>query len=273
LAVGVSRSSSPKRSHAEAFSAADQTYLHPASPKQQRSNIISAGASSPGALGASGGADEGGGATRGGQEEKKPAKMVRSSIACARCRRSKVKCVNNGVNSICKACESSSRECTYPTAAASTPKRADPPMGIKVEGEGDSKKRIRKLDDSGRRNSQRGGEDPLDSPILTRKVWDEVYDIFKLNFSTEMPFLHPPTFRIRMRQASHPRDPSVATNMEFQEGKVLLLAVLTLTARFHPELIAYHAPPTSARPNDPLAASDYYAAALTSNIFGSSVDT
>lgn len=28
----------------------------------------------------------------GGQEEKKPQKMVRSSIACARCRRSKVKC-------------------------------------------------------------------------------------------------------------------------------------------------------------------------------------
>ncbi|KAM3078409.1 hypothetical protein ACMFMG_006289 [Clarireedia jacksonii] len=196
--------------------------------------------------------------------------MVRSSIACARCRRSKVKCVNNGINSICKACESSSRECTYPTATVSTPKRADPPMGIKVEGEGDSKKRIRKLDDSGRRNSQRGGEDPLDSPILTRKVWDEVYDIFKLNFSTEMPFLHPPTFRIRMRQASYPRDPSVATNMEFLEGKVLLLAVLTLTARFHPELIAYHSPPTSTRPNDPLAASDYYAAALTSNIFGSS---
>ena len=29
---------------------------------------------------------------RSGQEEKKPQKMVRSSIACARCRRSKVKC-------------------------------------------------------------------------------------------------------------------------------------------------------------------------------------
>lgn len=28
----------------------------------------------------------------GGQDEKKPQKMVRSSIACARCRRSKVKC-------------------------------------------------------------------------------------------------------------------------------------------------------------------------------------
>ena len=39
------------------------------------------------------GPDEGNvGVMRGGFEEKKPQKMVRSSIACARCRRSKVKC-------------------------------------------------------------------------------------------------------------------------------------------------------------------------------------
>ncbi|KAB8297688.1 hypothetical protein EYC80_001496 [Monilinia laxa] len=271
-AVGVSRSSSPKRSHAEAFSATDPSYLHPASPKQHRPNITSAGAASPGALGASGlGVDDGNGGGRGGIEEKKPAKMVRSSIACARCRRSKVKCVNTGVNSICRACESSNRECTYPSAAASTPKRLDPPMGIKVEGESDSKKRVRKHEDSGRRNSQRAGEDPLEALILTRKVWDEIYDIFKLNFSTEMPFLHPPSFRNRMRQASHPRDPSTLADVPaFQDAKILLLGVLTLTARFHPELIAYHAPANSPRPNDPLAASDYYATALASTIFGAS---
>ncbi|ESZ93958.1 hypothetical protein SBOR_5661 [Sclerotinia borealis F-4128] len=271
-AVGVSRSSSPKRSHAEAFSATDPTYLHPASPKQHRPNITSAGVTSPGALGASGlGADDGNGGGRGGIEEKKPTKMVRSSIACARCRRSKVKCVNNGVNSICRACESSNRECTYPSAAASTPKRPDPPTGIKIEGESDNKKRVRKHEDSGRRNSQRAGEEPLEASILTRKVWDEIYDIFKLNFSTEMPFLHPPSFRNRMRQASHPRDPSTLVDIPaFQDAKILLLGVLTLTARFHPELIAYHAPANSPRPNDPLAASDYYATALTSTIFGAS---
>ncbi|KAA8570685.1 hypothetical protein EYC84_000083 [Monilinia fructicola] len=215
-AVGVSRSSSPKRSHAEAFSATDPSYLHPASPKQHRPNITSAGATSPGALGASGlGVDDGNGGGRGGIEEKKPAKMVRSSIACARCRRSKVKCVNSGVNSICRACESSNRECTYPSAAASTPKRLDPPMGI--------------------------------------KVWDEIYDIFKLNFSTEMPFLHPPSFRNRMRQASHPRDPST-------------LADVPAFSRCQDIIARSNSP----RPNDPLAASDYYATALTSTIFGAS---
>ncbi|KAK6596339.1 hypothetical protein H4I95_10255 [Botrytis cinerea] len=117
-AVGVSRSSSPKRSHAEAFSSAnDPTYLHPASPKQHRPNITSVGATSPGALGASGlGADDGSGAGRSGIEEKKPAKSV-----------------NNGVNSICRACESSNRECTYPSAAASTPKRTDPPWESRLK--------------------------------------------------------------------------------------------------------------------------------------------
>jgi len=43
---------------------------------------------------------------------------MRSSIACARCRRSKVKCVNNGVNTTCRDCEAKGRECTYPTPVA-----------------------------------------------------------------------------------------------------------------------------------------------------------
>ncbi|KAK0112723.1 hypothetical protein ONS95_014459 [Cadophora gregata] len=196
---------------------------------------------------------------RGGQEEKKPQKMVRSSIACARCRRSKVKCVNNGVHSTCKACASSNRDCTYPIAGSTpAPKRNEPPMGIKQEGDiGESKKRVRKLEDHGRRNSTRPGEDVLESPILTRKVWDELFEIFKLHFSTEMPFLHPPTFRNRMRQAAYPRDPSTSL-ADLEDGRVLLLGVLTLTARFHPGLVAYHSP----NHDDPLAASEYYAVPL-----------
>ncbi|KAE8451704.1 hypothetical protein EG329_003161 [Mollisiaceae sp. DMI_Dod_QoI] len=185
--------------------------------------------------------------------------MVRSSIACARCRRSKVKCVNNGIHSICKACAQSNRECTYPVAGSTpAPKRSEAPIGIKTEGEnGESKKRIRKIEDTGRRNSQKPGEDVLESPILTRKVWDDLYEIFKLHFSTEMPFLHPPTFRNRMRAAANPRDPSTSP-ADIEEGRVLLLGVLTLTARFHPGLVAHHSP----NGDDPLAASEYYASAL-----------
>jgi hypothetical protein len=88
-------------------------------------------------------------------------------------------------------------------------------------------------------------------------VWDELYEIFKLHFSTEMPFLHPPTFRNRMRQAAFPRDPSTTT-ADLEEGRVLLLGVLTLTARFHKGLVAHHSPSQE----DPLAASEYYANAL-----------
>ncbi|KAJ5050366.1 uncharacterized protein L3040_002249 [Drepanopeziza brunnea f. sp. 'multigermtubi'] len=185
--------------------------------------------------------------------------MVRSSIACTRCRRSKVKCVNNGIQSICKACAQSNRECTYPVAGSTpAPRRTELPSGIKQEeGMGEGKKRVRKAEDSGRRNSHRPLEDVLESPILTRKVWDELYELFKLHFSTEMPFLHPPTFRNRMRQAAYPRDPSTSA-ADIEESRVLLLGVLTLTARFHPGLVAHHSP----NKDDPLAASEYYAGPL-----------
>ncbi len=43
-------------------------------------------------------------------------------------------------------------------------------------------------------------------------------------------------------------------------GRVLLLGVLTLTARFHPDLVAYHS--NQAKPNNPIDASEYYATAL-----------
>ncbi|KAG0653019.1 putative transcriptional regulatory [Hyphodiscus hymeniophilus] len=252
--AGPSRSTTPKRTHTEAFAGGEQPYLHPASPTQQRASI-SFTAPRPNIRGADDGANR---AMKGGQEEKKPQKMVRSSIACARCRRSKVKCVNEGTNSTCKACAASGRDCQYPpSGSTATPKRSDAAGNSKQE-EGESKKRARKIEDTGRRNSARA-EDPLECPILTKKVWDEVYEIFKLHFSTEMPFLHPPTFRHRMRQASYPRDSSVAPT-GLQDGRVLLLGVLTLTARFHPDLVAYHS--QTAKPNNPQNASEYYANAL-----------
>jgi hypothetical protein len=98
--------------------------------------------------------------------------------------------------------------------------------------------------------------------VLTKKVWDEVFDIFKVHFSTQLPFLHPPTFRNRIRQASNPRDPSVAPT-DLRDGGVLLLALLMLTARFHSELVDYH---STAKSRNPLGASEYYATALKTAI-------
>lgn len=49
-----------------------------------------------------------------------PSGRMRSSIACARCRRSKTKCENNGTKSICKSCAVAKKECSYdiPTTGA-----------------------------------------------------------------------------------------------------------------------------------------------------------
>lgn len=135
-----------------------------------------------------------------------------------------------------------------------TPKRSETAAGIKQE-DGESKKRVRKVEEPGRRGGQRSGEDVLEDRVLTKKVWDEIYDIFKLHFSTEMPFLHPPTFRNRMRQAWLPRDP--AAPPPDSNTRILLLGVLTLTARFQPDLIEHHS-----QSNDPAAASEHYGQAL-----------
>lgn len=48
-----------------------------------------------------------------------PQARMRSSIACEKCRKSKTKCVNTGIDSICKACESGGRECRYATLSSS----------------------------------------------------------------------------------------------------------------------------------------------------------
>jgi hypothetical protein len=56
---------------------------------------------------------------------------MRSSIACVRCRRSKVKCVNTGPNTTCRACDSSNRECTYPQPVqGGTPRNVGATMAI-----------------------------------------------------------------------------------------------------------------------------------------------
>ncbi|KAG9230775.1 fungal-specific transcription factor domain-containing protein, partial [Amylocarpus encephaloides] len=235
----ASRALTPKRTHSDAFPPQQQTYLHPTSPTQFRPSLPAVSAPSP----APKGPDDGSGGNMRSWEEQKPAKTVRSSV-------------NNGVNSTCKTCASANRECTYPAPGSMpNPRRNEFTPGVRPE-EGETKKRNRKVDDSGRRNFHKITEDALDLPLLTKKVWHEIFEIFKLHFSTEMPFLHPPTFKNRMRQASNPRDPTVPATGP-QEGKVLLLGVLTLTARFHPELVAYHSPS-----GDALAASGYYAEAL-----------
>ena len=206
---------------------------------------------------------------------------MRSSIACARCRRSKIKCVNSGVNTTCRACEASGRECVYPT----------PGVGVSmVKREGDiseksdaKKQRIRKsegvtVDKPTRiravacRDGTISLKEALDPKVLTQSMWQEIFRLFQLHFSTDLPFLHGPTFLNPARTGMTISSSAVSTSVPSEPEKKLpgnemrLLGILSLTARFHPQLVAFHC--SSADKPDPIFASEYYATALRASLVG-----
>ena len=206
------------------------------------------------------------------------ASRMRSSIACIRCRRSKVKCVNAGVGTPCRSCENSGRECTYPSPVATGTRRRDSLSG-KPEGFGDGERRQRQRKSthtfvanpmSGM--SPRPPMDALDSSLLTPTVWQELFDTFQIHYSADLPFLHPPTFLKPLHRAKLQSQTTLSTpndglsNPRPPESLEFLLAFLALTARFHPKLVAHHSPPTSARASNPLIASEYYAAAANERL-------
>jgi hypothetical protein len=105
------------------------------------------------------------------------------------------------------------------------------------------------------------------------------FDIFQLHFSSDLPFLHPPTFlkplrkTVALQSSADASSSSAGLNSvrpERPSSPVVLLGLLTLTARFHPELAAYHSPPSPNRPTNPMAASEYYAKALRGHFAGPS---
>lgn len=165
------------------------------------------------------------------------------------------------MNTKCRTCETQNRECTYPppaTGSNSTPKRPEPIS--RADGEVDIKRPRKKEPDgnAGRKQSFRIGEDPLETPLITYELWDAIFKLFTLHFSSDLPFLHEPTFFKRVQQ--EPRSP---------ETQILLLGILSLTARFIPQLVSYTGYPTllphrsgDPRPGEPLYASEIYARAL-----------
>ncbi|KAK2766791.1 hypothetical protein FQN54_006105 [Arachnomyces sp. PD_36] len=217
---------------------------------------------------------------------------MRSSIACSRCRRSKIKCVNSGIDTTCRACESSGRECVYPTpaigAGGASAKRdlgaigdgdGDRPPG---EWDGPKRSRPRKTvgasaSSSNLKDAAKGAADALDAPILTLKVWESLFDLFQSHFSTILPFLHPTTFLNQIRLLSSHAQPDGQTTAEqsqspapkVEASPLILLGVLALTARFHPQLANYHSPSSSSNPSNPLVASEFYATALRNRLAAS----
>lgn len=182
-------------------------------------------------------------------EDESPLPEKRSSIACYHCRRSKIKCQSNGANTVCGACKNRSRNCTYPPSGAGQ-------LGSKrpesfPDGEEREARRARKQEpDATRKQSFRTSDDPLRSPPISPELWKEVYTAFMLHCSAELSFLHEDVFRTRVRQPAAERS---------ADTQIFLLGMLALTARFIPELVAYHSPSDL---SDALAASEFYAEAF-----------
>ncbi|TID21598.1 fungal-specific transcription factor domain-containing protein [Venturia nashicola] len=218
---------------------------------------------------------------------------MRSSIACARCRRSKVKCVNSGVGTQCRTCETTGRECTYPVPNSSGGhggKRFVEGGEVKYAGEGilqnDTPKRQRpkKIQSAptnvSTKESMRALVDALDPDILTPQVWIELFDIWQLHYSTDLPFIHTPTFlkplRQMQQQGQHQSadfsSPRTVQNSLPPAAPILLMGFLALTARFHEKLVAHHSPPSTNRPSNPLIASQYYASAAKARLAGNAGD-
>ncbi|KAF4928719.1 putative transcriptional regulatory protein [Colletotrichum viniferum] len=192
---------------------------------------------------------------------------MRSSIACQRCRKSKIKCDNDNSGAPCDTCIKAGHKCEFPEPTPLPAKRAEPPTVPKQEREaGPDRKRVKKLDDTFQLDGTAKAEEVLSMPYLSGKIWHELFDIYKLHFATELPFLHLPTLKSIIHDKEI-KKPSADVNL-------VLLGILALTARFQPELVKYVAHQTydkvagpksrGALPRaDPSAASEYFANALT----------
>ncbi|KAF2401550.1 hypothetical protein EJ06DRAFT_395846 [Trichodelitschia bisporula] len=211
---------------------------------------------------------------------------MRSSIACARCRRSKVKCVNNGVNTTCRACETSGRECTYPQPAVTGASMAAAREAARREISGGpdtseahhppKRQRVKRILPSGHtgtkdvstKESMRAIVDALDPTLLKPHVWVELFDIWNLHYSTDLPFIHHPTFLKQLRQLTPAGEVVDFNSPRPDRGSTMppapdfwLLGFLALTAKFHLLLVTHHSPRSATRPSNPLIASHYYASA------------
>ncbi|WYZ45174.1 hypothetical protein EsH8_VIII_000490 [Colletotrichum jinshuiense] len=195
---------------------------------------------------------------------------MRSSIACLRCRRSKIKCDNDNTGSPCDTCIKAGHKCEFPDPTLLPAKRPEPQTAPKQERDaGHDRKRVKKLEDAAYSDGRTGtvyAQEVLAAPYLTVDLWHQLFDIYKLHFATELPFLHLPT----LKGIIHDKDAKKPT----AETNLVLLGILALTARFQPELVKYVAHITydkvagpksrGALPRpEPSMASEYFANALT----------
>ena len=103
-------------------------------------------------------------------------------------------------------------------------------------------------------------EDALNSDLLTPKLWDELWAIHERHYSTEFPFLHKRTFLGPLQRLPPVSSPDTGRTVPGQRihDPALVLAFLTQTSPFHPELVAQ-----TGSPHD---TAEFYAAAALKHL-------
>lgn len=211
-------------------------------------------------------------AAREGKKTLKMRQQMRSSIACLRCRRSKIKCDNDGGLSPCDTCIKGGHQCQYPEATSLAPKRTEhSASGRRERDSSHERKRARTMDDAPGLDSEKStayAEEILAYPFLTIELWHQLFTIYKQHFATELSFIHLPTLKEKMSRRQGQKQ------YHSPELNLVLLGILTLTARFHTDLVKYVThlsgqkngsvrPRTLQHNPDPMAASEFFANALT----------
>lgn len=189
------------------------------------------------------------------------ATKTRSNVACDICRRNKTRCNNDSKYNPCESCVKHNRVCTYKSQSdASRPRDSSISAGIKRESEGEPRKRSRRQDaDSARRPSHKVGEDGLDWSVITSPLLEDLLGIYFEHFVTELLFSHRMRLAENLREligAHQQEDTAVASGP--RDMKLVLLGVLTLTARYHPDLIERYSPSK----DKPIHASEHFKRAL-----------
>ncbi|UPX11048.1 uncharacterized protein EKO05_0001673 [Ascochyta rabiei] len=193
---------------------------------------------------------------------------MRSSIACSRCRRSKTKCDNNGIRdstgalAACRSCVAGNKVCDYPAPQppnSSHSHRRESTVTTAGE-EAPPKKRKRPAVPIADLPSHSKGalgtlEDAHKSPLLTSKVWDELWAIHEKHYATEFSFLHKRTFLGPLQRVLTVSSSEKGPDSQGQRSHdpALVLAFLTQTSPFHPELVA--------QTGKPYDTAEFYAAA------------
>lgn len=155
----------------------------------------------------------------------KPVQLKRASVACNTCRESKLKCRNNGDFTTCQRCMTLNTKCSY-TLKNSQLKRKQPGTGRRAS------------------HNKHAQYQHLQQPIVQLPSKELIIQVVIIFFENQykgiFPIFHKPTFLTFLRSETF--DPSTfiqnppKTITPLQPDPAILLSILALCARLHPEM-------------------------------------